>query len=126
MKEEIEFYKCSVCGNVVYLLNGDVNNIFCCGKHLEKIEPLLNDTAAEKHVPVYEIVDNQIIVKVGEVNHPMEEEHYIMWIVQVYDKTVNMVKLDPNSKPEAKFMYIPGAILYAYCNKHSLWKTIVK
>ena len=53
------------------------------------------DAATEKHVPVYEKVEDEIVVKVGEVEHPMEKEHYIMWIAQVTENRVNKVKLYP-------------------------------
>ena len=36
------------------------------------------------------------------------------------------VKLYPEQDAEARFPYIPGATLYAYCNKHGLWKAEVK
>ena len=29
-------------------------------------------------------------------------------------------------KIEIKFSYIPGSLLYAYCNKHGLWETVVE
>ena len=36
------------------------------------------------------------------------------------------VKLEPEEKAEARFKYIPNSTLYAYCNKHGLWKTDVE
>lgn len=36
---------------------------------------------AEKHIPVLEKAgDNQVLVKVGAVPHPMLEGHWIQWI----------------------------------------------
>jgi len=84
------------------------------------------DAAHEKHLPIYEKSGDEIIVKIGEVSHPMEKDHYIMWIAQVTDTTTTRVRLKPEQFPEAKFPYVPGAILYAYCNKHGLWKTVVE
>ena len=33
------------------------------------------DAAKEKHVPVIEVGNGTVTVKVGEVSHPMEEKH---------------------------------------------------
>ena len=66
------------------------------------------------------------MVKVGAVEHPMEKEHYIMWIAQVTENKTTRVRLYPEQATETRFPYIKGATLYAYCNKHGLWKTEIK
>ena len=126
MKENVSFYKCPVCGNIIGLIEGDMERITCCGKAMEKLEANVVDAAVEKHIPVYEKVDGELVVRVGEVEHPMEKEHYIMWIAQVTDSRTTRVKLYPEQGSETRLPYIPGATLYAYCNKHGLWKTVVK
>ena len=124
--KEVEFYKCPICGNVIEVINGDINHITCCGKPMEKLVANSVDAAVEKHVPTYERVEDEIVVRVGEVEHPMEKEHYIMWIAQVSDTRVTRVELYPEQGTETRFPYIPGSTLYAYCNKHGLWKEDVK
>lgn len=126
MKENLNFYRCPICGNIVELIDGNMDRIICCGKSMIKMIANNTDAVVEKHVPVYERVDNEIVVKVGEVEHPMEEEHYIMWIAQVSKDKVVRVKLHPESKIEVRFPYISDSVLYAYCNKHGLWKKIVE
>lgn len=126
MKENLNFYRCPICGNIVELIDGNMDRIICCGKSMIKMIANTTDAVVEKHVPVYERVDNEIVVKVGEVEHPMEEEHYIMWIEQVSKDKVVRVKLHPESKIEVRFPYISDSVLYAYCNKHGLWKKIVE
>ena len=84
------------------------------------------DAATEKHVPVYERVEDEIVVKVGEIEHPMEKDHYIKWIAQVSDNQTTRIRLYPEQDTTVRFKYIPDSILYAYCNKHGLWKTEVK
>ncbi len=126
MKENLNFYRCPICGNIVELIDGNMDRIICCGKSMIKMIANTTDAVVEKHVPVYERVDNEIVVKVGEVEHPMEEEHYIMWIAQVSKDKVVRVKLHPESKIEVRFPYISDSVLYAYCNKHGLWKKIVE
>lgn len=56
----------------------------------------------------------------------MEKEHYIMWIAQVSENRITRVKLYPGQTTETRFPYISGATLYAYCNKHGLWKTTIE
>lgn len=125
MSENVRFYKCPVCGNIIGLIDGNIENIKCCGRTMEQMVANSTDAATEKHVPVCEKVGDEVIVKVGEVEHPMVEEHYIMWIAQVSENRTTRVTLKPNEKPEAKFPYIPGSTIFAYCNKHGLWKTTI-
>ena len=98
----------------------------CCGKKLELLKANSTDAATEKHVPVYEKVEDEICVKVGSTEHPMEKDHYIMWIAQVSDNTTTRIRLYPEQATTVRFKYIPNSTIYAYCNKHGLWKTEVK
>ena len=127
MKEKnTVFYKCPICGNVIGLIEGDINHMRCCGKEMELLVANSEDASVEKHVPVYEKVEDEIVVKVGEVEHPMEKEHYIQWIAQVSDNQTARIRLYPEQSTEVRFKYIPQSILYAYCNKHGLWKKDVE
>lgn len=126
MKENVNFYRCPICGNVIELIEGDINHIMCCGKKMELMVANTQDAAIEKHVPVYEKVEDEIVVKVGEVDHPMEKDHYIMWVAQVNDNQVSRVTLYPEQGISVRFKYIPNSTIYAYCNKHGLWKVEVK
>ena len=126
MKENVRFYKCEKCGNVIGLINGDSDRITCCGQKMTLMNPNTVDAAQEKHIPVYEKEGNEIVVKIGSMEHPMETDHYIMWIAQVTENKTIRVRLHPGEKAEARFPYEAGALLYAYCNKHGLWKTEVE
>jgi len=126
MKEKLEVYICKDCNNVIELLDGKINNLICCGKNMEKLTANTSEAAIEKHIPVYEKVEDELLVKVGEFEHPMEKEHYIMWIALVTDNKVIRVKLYPEQSTETRLPYIKGAELYAYCNKHGLWKTLIE
>ena len=126
MKEKVKYYQCSICKNIIELVNGDAEHITCCGKVMDEMEANTTDAAVEKHIPVYEKVEDEIVVRVGEIEHPMEKKHYIMWIAQVKENRVTRVELYPEQSTETRFPYVKGAIIYAYCNKHGLWKTIIK
>ena len=83
------------------------------------------DVSTEKHIPVYEISDDKLYVTVGEIEHPMDEEHYIMWVALVTDDKIFRINLLPGNTPKATFPYISNSVIYSYCNKHGLWmKTI--
>ena len=45
---------------------------------MEEMKANTTDAATEKHIPIYKKVEDEIVVSVGEVEHPMEKEHYIM------------------------------------------------
>ena len=121
----MKVFKCPICGNVIELLDGDISKIKCCNVELQEEKANVVDASTEKHVPSYEIKGDMIEVQVGEVEHPMTQEHYIMWIALVSGNKMEKVLLTPDDKPVAKFHYEKDAEIYAYCNLHGLWKVKV-
>lgn len=125
MKMDMKFYRCDVCGNIIAKVWDSGVNPQCCGKDMTEIKANTTDGAVEKHVPVVEIKDNTVLVKVGSNEHPMTEEHYIQWIA-IETNTGNQRKcLNPGDKPEACFALCDGdkvLTVYEYCNLHGLWK----
>lgn len=93
-------------------------------ENLKEIKAGTTDAAVEKHVPVYEVNDGKVCVKVGSVEHPMQDAHYIEWIAVQTDKGFYTKFLKPSEKPEACFAVDGENIeaVYAYCNLHGLWK----
>ena len=72
----------------------------------------------EKHLPIIE----GKVVKVGSVEHPMEEGHYIEWIEATGENgEYAKVFLSPGDKPEAEFCFNVVSAR-EYCNMHGLWK----
>ena len=53
MKKNTVFYRCPICGNVIGLIEGDSNNIKCCGQKMELIVANSVEASTEKHKPVY-------------------------------------------------------------------------
>lgn len=80
------------------------------------------DASLEKHVPFCEIKDDKVYVTIGEVIHPMGEDHYIEWIAMVKGNKIVKYLLKPNDETKAIFDYEEDSSIYAYCNKHGLWK----
>ena len=120
----LEFYYCPVCKNIVQIANKSAANISCCGEEMVKLEPNTQDAALEKHVPAFHFEDNTLSVFVGEIEHPMTDEHYITKICAAADDRVYIKELKPTDKPEVTFDIgdKDKVMIYAYCNKHGLWK----
>jgi len=124
MTELRDLYKCRVCGNVVEIVHPGAPALVCCGQPMEKLIIKTEDTGKEKHVPVIETVEDGVIVKIGSVEHPMVENHYIKFIEVLTDSQVLRAELNPGQKPEAFFQVKPEKVLAAreYCNLHDLWQ----
>ncbi|WP_428567864.1 MAG: desulfoferrodoxin [Solidesulfovibrio sp. DCME] len=123
MAEQLEIYKCEVCGNIVEVLHAGGGELVCCGQPMKLFTENTVDAAKEKHVPVIEKTADGYLVKVGAVPHPMEAKHWIEWIELVADGKVYRQFLKPGDTPEATFC-IKADKVYAreYCNIHGLWK----
>lgn len=123
MAARMEVYKCDACGNIVEVLTGGVGQLFCCGQPMLLLEEKAADEGKEKHVPVIEKTDAGYFVKVGSVQHPMEEKHYIEWIELVADGTAYRKFLAPGDAPEALFALDAAQVgAREHCTVHGLWK----
>ena len=111
------------------------NVMQCCGQPMTLLKENTTDGAREKHVPVVEKVEGGFKVKVGAVEHPMVEEHYIQWIELLTPFCVMRRELHPGDKPEALFLVDPATACgqkvmscdvseiraREYCNLHGLY-----
>lgn len=124
MTERNQVYKCNVCGNITEVFHPWVGELVCCGQPMQLLVEWTVDAATEKHVPVVVQKDGWVLVKVGEVDHPMEEAHYIEWIELIDGDKIYRQHLSPGQQPEAFFpvQYHAGLIAREYCNLHGLWK----
>lgn len=117
-------YKCNQCGNVVEGIYEGDGELVCCGEPMVELKENSVDAAQEKHVPVIEEDGEGVVVKVGSVAHPMDEDHYISTI-EVICKCGLILRrnLKPGEAPEAKFPVKREDVEMAreYCNKHGLW-----
>jgi len=92
------------------------------------------DKGQEKHVPVIEELPanvcqgkDGVIIKVGETEHPMDDDHYIEWIeIITADGKRGKKLLKPGGKSEVEFYTRKKVVgIRAYCNIHGLWKSSV-
>ena len=120
----IKFYKCNHCGNVAIKVVDSGVPLVCCGEKMEELVPGSVDAAKEKHVPAVTVEGNVVNVQVGEVEHPMTEEHLITNIVLLTDAGYQVAALTAQDKPVATFVVPEGVKplkVYEYCNLHGLW-----
>lgn len=124
MAQKLGIYKCELCGNIVEVLDSGAGQLVCCGEPMKLLEARSVDTGSEKHVPVIEKTADGVLVKVGAVAHPMEDDHYIEWIELECEHCVCRKFLAPGQAPEALFPGCDCGELKAreYCNKHGLWR----
>jgi superoxide reductase len=122
MTELKQVYKCEVCGNIVEVVHSAGGTLVCCNQPMKLKVENTTEAATEKHVPVIEKVDGGVLVKVGSVEHPMLDNHYIEWIEVHTENNVYRKFLKPGEKPEA-FFKLDEEVLFAreYCNLHGLW-----
>ena len=103
MKRET-FYRCATCGNIVVKVVDGGGEICCCKQPMQVIEANTSDAAKEKHVPDVKVDGDKVIVNVGSVDHPMEEDHYIQWIYVVTEEGVLARCLKPGEAPHAELV----------------------
>ena len=112
--EKGRFYVCPVCGNVIGTAGETV--VSCCGINLPPLEE-------EEHGGEHEI---RIQTDAGEyyvsIAHPMTKDHYISFIAAVSDRGVQLAKLYPEGSAEARFRMDHVKHIYAYCNRHGLFR----
>lgn len=108
------FYVCPVCGNVI-MASGEAV-VSCCGIKLPPLEP---EEADEEHMIHREIVEDEFYVS---ADHPMTKDHYISFLAAVTDFGIQLVKLYPEGSAAARFKINRVKYLYAYCNRHGLFR----
>ena len=121
----MKFYICDHCKKIITVVNESGVPVMCCGQKMTELVPGTVDAAVEKHVPVCEANDDMVTVTVGEVEHPMLEEHSIQWIALETANGCQIKYLKPGEKPVANFAILDDdevVAVYEYCNLHGLWK----
>ncbi|MCP4711825.1 MAG: desulfoferrodoxin [Planctomycetes bacterium] len=122
--QNLQVYKCNVCGNMVEVIHAAGGQLVCCNQPMELLTENTTDAATEKHVPVVEKIDGGVKVTVGSVTHPMEEKHFIEWIEVIADGRAYRQFLNPSDKPEVIFQIVGEQITAReFCNLHGLWKS---
>ena len=69
-----------------------------------------------------ETVDNEYSVT---INHSMSKTHYISFIAYITSNDVEIIKLYPEQDISVRFRKKGHGIVYAYCNKHGMFKKVI-
>jgi superoxide reductase len=139
----VKIYLCSTCGYVSFSTAPEQCPV--CGSPADKFDQKDNlftesqeksPEAAVKHIPVVTVVKEcklvggscvDVLVKIGEVAHPMEEKHFIQFIdCYVDDRFIARMHLTPQSYAAAVFhLKTTGSKIRVveHCNIHGWWQT---
>lgn len=109
-----KWYVCPICGNILHSTGAAV--LSCCGLTLPPLEPEAPD---EDHAITLEPVEDEYYVT---VDHPMEKGHFLSFLAGVSDEGVQLVKLYPEGSGAARLKLRRMKWVYAYCNRHGLFR----
>ena len=127
MAKKFEIFRCNVCGNIVEIVNGGAGELVCCGEPMELIKVKNEETLVEKHKPVISSKGENITIMVGEVIHPMTEEHHIEFIeaISLDGKYLYRKYLTADEHPKMEFFCkTDKMIARELCNIHGFFETI--
>ncbi len=119
---ETKFFICEHCGNIVGMIHSAGVPLMCCGQKMTILEAGVTEASKEKHIPVVTVNNNLVTVTVGEVVHPMTEEHSILWVYLQTDKGGQRKCLNGDATVTFALTDEKPVAAYAYCNLHGLWK----
>nr|WP_317413969.1 helix-turn-helix domain-containing protein [uncultured Solibaculum sp.] len=114
---KLSFFVCPICGNVIQAIGKGAFS--CCGVLLPALEPEEDDSS---HVIQVESMDGEHYVS---LRHDMTKNHFISFVAYVTSNQVQMIKLYPEQNAEARFIKRGRGTIYAYCNKHGLYRVKV-
>ena len=112
--KKIQFYVCPICGNVITAVGE--GHFSCCGITLLKQE---SESMNGEHSVFIETIDDEYSIT---MLHPMNKEHYVSFVAYVTSGSVEIVKLYPEQDVFIRFRKKGHGFLYAYCNRHGLFR----
>lgn len=124
MAESQGIYRCEACGNVIKVLFAGAGQLSCCGLPMDLLVEQSSGSPAAEHFALVRRMDDGYRVTVGGVPHPMQDDHYIVWIEFFADGVVSRRFLTPGSEPAAIFHCPEAGQAQAriYCSVHGLWR----
>lgn len=108
-----KFYVCPVCGNSIHSMGEAV--ISCHGINLS---PLEAEETNNSHEITVEIVEDEYFVS---INHEMSKQHYISFIAATSSDRIQIVKMYPEGKAEARFKINGVKEIFFHCNRDGLF-----
>lgn len=87
-------------------------------------EPVI--TVTKKTVLIHEQPTDEVKVRIGKKLHPMEPDHWIMWMdCYVDDRFIARISMSQGSQPAAAFFPKPAGTkvrIVEHCSKHGHWQ----
>ncbi len=126
--DRLDVYRCEVCGNLVEVLHVGGGELMCCGKPMTRLTLRSTDIGQEKHLPVIEDSEDGITIRIGEIPHPMTEEHLIEWVEVIgTDGSTRRIFLNSGDLPQVHISIKKEEVreVRVYCNLHGLWSKIL-
>ena len=114
----MKFYVCPICGNIICSTGETV--VSCCGIVLPALEPETEDD--NHHMSIEKVEDEYYIT----IQHDMSKKHYISFIVAMKDDGYEIKKLYAEDNAEARFKINRTKYILYYCNRHGLFKVLVR
>lgn len=111
--KKAKYYVCPICKNIT-VCTGDAE-VSCCGRKLEAALPVKADEAHEINVSAVE--DDWYIITA----HPMEKDHYLMFVAFVTGDRLQFIKQYPEWDMQVRIKKRGHGILLWYCNRHGLF-----
>ena len=127
MTKKFEIFRCKICGNIIEILEGGEGELVCCEEPMELIKVQTEEAMYEKHKPVISAKGEDIEIKVGEVLHPMTQEHHIDFIeaISLDGKYLYRKYLEADEQPIMKFFCKTDKMkAREFCNIHGFFETI--
>lgn len=115
--KKMHFFVCPICGNIITSVGQGAFS--CCGVTLLDMEA---DQCDEDHELLIENIDNEYHVSMV---HPMNKTHYISFVAYVTSGSFEVVKLYPEQDISVRFRKKGHGMLYAYCNRHGMIRTVI-
>ena len=82
--KNVKFYICPHCGNIVEMIHDTGVKPVCYGQKMDELVAGVVEASHEKHIHAADVDGGIVIVKVGSVEHPLVDKHWIQWVEPVY------------------------------------------
>ena len=109
-----KFYVCPICGNIIHSTGSTL--VSCCGVTLPPLEP--EEAEGEHSIRIERVEDEHFVT----LEHPMTKTHFISFLAHVTTDRLQLVKLYPEGNAETRLQLRGRGMLYAYCNRHGLFR----
>ena len=108
------FHVCPLCGNVIHAMGSAL--VSCCGITLPALEA--EEADEDHHITVENVEDEHFVT----LHHPMTKDHFISFLAYLTSDRLQLVKLYPEGNAETRLQLRGMGYLYAYCNRHGLFR----